>query len=203
LCREIDDRLGGTTLFINGAQGGMVTADIRHPDGEHETWDECERIGRTLAGEVLRILAAAQVQADPALHCAWQVLRFPVKAPMAALFQMADTAVRMELDGEDCLAVPQHLVQIGSARLLTVPGEALPNIGCFLKRKLDSPFPFLLGLANDALGYMLSRADYDSFPVYEYISATCLGEETGEILMDRSLELIAEMDARLAPQGAA
>ena len=37
---------GGTGIFMNGAQGGMVTADVRGPDGKDmQTWEECQRIG--------------------------------------------------------------------------------------------------------------------------------------------------------------
>jgi hypothetical protein len=36
---------GGAWAFMNGAQGGMVTADCRGPDGKDiQTWAECERI---------------------------------------------------------------------------------------------------------------------------------------------------------------
>src|SRR5689334_16895105 len=36
---------GGTGIFMNSAQGGMVTADNRQPGGkDRRTWDECVRI---------------------------------------------------------------------------------------------------------------------------------------------------------------
>ena len=46
LCDRIHEKNGGTAIFMNGAQGGMVTADNRSPDGKSiRTWDECVRIG--------------------------------------------------------------------------------------------------------------------------------------------------------------
>ena len=39
---------GGTGIFMNSAQGGMVTADNRQPDGKDaRTWEECLRIGHS------------------------------------------------------------------------------------------------------------------------------------------------------------
>lgn len=55
--------------------------------------------------------------------------------------------------------------------------------------------PFLFGLTNDAFGYILTRVDFNSFKRYDYISRTSLGENTGEILIDNALQMIAENPA--------
>ena len=56
-------------MFVNGAQGGMVTADNRDLDNiqdklrgvwhDKREWSECERIGGLLASESLRLLESA------------------------------------------------------------------------------------------------------------------------------------------------
>jgi hypothetical protein len=48
----------------------------------------------------------------------------------------------------------------------------------------------LFGLTNDAFGYILTKVDFHSFPRYEYVSRTSLGEQTGEILIEKCLELV-------------
>jgi hypothetical protein len=53
----------------------------------------------------------------------------------------------------------------------------------------------LFGLTNDAFGYILTRVDWSSFKVYDYVSRTCLGEKTGEILIEEALRLVAEAPA--------
>lgn len=83
-----------------------------------------------------------------------------------------------------------NFIQVGGARMLTIPGEALPNIGFYLKRKMGGEHQFLLGLTNDAFGYILTKVDFASFPRYEYVSRVSLGEMTGEILMENALELV-------------
>src|SRR5678809_1276691 len=54
---ELAAKGGGTGIFMNSAQGGMVTADNRLANGgEAGTWDECQRIGGLLADEALHII---------------------------------------------------------------------------------------------------------------------------------------------------
>jgi hypothetical protein len=48
----------------------------------------------------------------------------------------------------------------------------------------------LFGLTNDAFGYILTKEDWNSFERYDYITRTCLGEKTGEILIDKSLAFV-------------
>ncbi|MGD0044823.1 MAG: hypothetical protein ABSE84_31220, partial [Isosphaeraceae bacterium] len=83
-----------------------------------------------------------------------------------------------------------NLVNLGTAQILTIPGEALPNIGFYLKRKMHGTQNLLFGLTNDAFGYILTKVDFRSFPRYDYVSRTSLGELTGEILIDQALELV-------------
>src|SRR5262249_6272567 len=72
LCDRIEQAAGGMALFMNGAQGGMVTADNRNLEApkdplraywnDSRSWGECERIGRLLADECLRIIGPAAWQ---------------------------------------------------------------------------------------------------------------------------------------------
>jgi hypothetical protein len=88
--------------------------------------------------------------------------------------------------------VQVNLLTIGNAQVLTIPGEALPNIGFYLKRKMKGEQNFLFGLTNDAFGYILTKVDYESFDRYSYVSRTSLGEMTGEILIENALQMIEQ-----------
>jgi hypothetical protein len=85
-----------------------------------------------------------------------------------------------------------NLLNVGTAQILTIPGEALPNIGYYLKRNMHTDHPFLFGLTNDAFGYIITKEDYNSFKRYDYISRTSLGEMTGEIFVQEALQIIQE-----------
>ena len=199
-CGPLYDRIetatGGMALFMNGAQGGMVTADCRGPGGKDiQTWDECIRIGELLANEALRIVKDAPLQTDPVLYIAKRDLTFPVTSPLLQqLLKFMGDGLSHPTDGTS-VTTQLNLVNIGTAQLLTIPGEALPNIGYYMKRNMPGKHDFLLGLTNDAFGYMLTKVDFNSFKRYDYVSRTSLGEMTGEVYMEQALKLVKESPA--------
>jgi hypothetical protein len=199
LCDRLTEKGGGPALFMNSAQGGMVTADNRRVDGgKNRNWAECRRIGELLADEALRILQNAPVQESPQLFCAARTVTFPVDSPMMqALMQRMPKA--SGAPGGNAVATRLNLINLGTAQILTIPGEALPNIGYYLKRKMRGEHNLLFGLTNDAFGYILTKEDYDSFKRYAYISRTSLGERTGEILVHELMKLVGESPAPATP----
>jgi hypothetical protein len=186
---EIAAKGGGTGIFMNSAQGGMVTADNRVKDGPDErTWAQCQRIGTLLADEALRIISDTPVQPSPKLYCAARSLVLPVEAPgMRALMKAMPGG---SATAGDSVTTQFNLINLGNAQILTIPGEALPNIGFYLKRKMRGQNNLLFGLTNDAYGYILTKEDFDSFKRYSYISRTSLGERTGEVLVNEALKFI-------------
>jgi len=190
---------GGTGIFMNGALGGMVTADCRGPDGKDvQTWDECVRIGHLLADEALRIVSRAALQENPELSCDSRTVTLPVEN------EMLRTVVKMsplgfELDEAGNVQTRLNVINLGNAQMLTIPGEAMPNIGYYLKRNMRGAHNFLFGLTNDAFGYILAKVDWNSFERYDYITRTCLGEMTGELLIAESLALVDQATGATEP----
>lgn len=199
LCERIESRAGGVALFMNSAQGGMVTADNRDLSRPRDplrgywddanTWEECLRIGHLMADEALRIVKDATVQRNPSLSCQATMVRFPVESD-AMWAVVAHSPLKYPHGDDRSVRTRINLVNLGDAQILTIPGEALPNIGFYLKRKMRGRHNFLFGLTNDAFGYILTRVDFASFPRYEYVSRTSLGEMTGEILIEQALGLV-------------
>ncbi len=198
LCGPLYDRIesktGGLALFMNSAQGGMVTADNRRENGaEANDWDECIRIGNLLADEALRIVEPATVQPNPDLCCVSKEIKLPVEsAEMQYVLKNSPLAKKSGTVDFRVVSTRINLLNIGEAQVLTIPGEALPNIGYYLKRNMKSDQAFLFGLTNDAFGYILSKEDYNSFDRYRYISRTSLGEMTAEIFEKEAFKLIEE-----------
>lgn len=194
LCGPLYDRIeskaGGIALFMNGAQGGMVTADNRRSQGKEElTWEECQRIGHLLADEALRIVEPAPPMKDPHVQIRTREVKFPVTSPLMQQI-MDGTGFGSQDENGYFVSTVLAMLDIGTARILTIPGEALPNIGYYLKRKMNTPHAFVFGLTNDAYGYILTKEDFDSFERYEYISRTSLGEYTGEILIETYIDFL-------------
>ena len=201
MCERIEALGGGVAVFINGAQGGMVTADNRDLEAIADpirgywqdigTWEECERIGHTMADEALRIVDGAEHDPAPAVAVHARDVSFPVESDdlravvtLSPLGYAHDKATRT-------ITARLAMVDVGKARILTIPGEALPNIGAYLKRKTGDD-TFLFGLTNDAFGYILSEVDFLAFPRYQYVSRVSLGERTGTILVDNLLGMVRE-----------
>lgn len=201
LCGPLYDRIeskaGGMAIFMNSAQGGMVTADTRRENGlEANDWEECIRIGNLLADEALRIVEPAPIQENPEIFCASKSIRFPVDSEiMRYVFKNSPVAANSGTTDFSVVSTRINLLNIGKAQVLTIPGEALPNIGFYVKRKMKSDQPFLFGLTNDAFGYILTKEDFNSFERYNYVSRTSLGEMTGSIYEEEALKLINESPA--------
>jgi hypothetical protein len=199
LCGPLYERIeaagGGMAIFMNSAQGGMVTADNRRPEGkEANDWEDCIRIGNLLADQVMAIIENAPVEKNPSLFCAARKISLPVDNEiMKAIIKFSP----LEYKGfeNDSASTVLNLLNIGTAQIVTVPGEALPNIGYYIKRKMKTRKPFLFGLTNDAFGYMLTKVDFDSFKRYRYISQTSLSEMVGEVYINEVLDWLKQVPA--------
>ena len=189
---KIESQVGGVALFMNGAQGGMVTADNRRENGkEANDWNECIRIGELLADESLRIISGAEIQKDPNLFITNKEFDIPVESDLMK-FILKHAILDYKLSNDNAVTTRMNLMNIGDAQVITIPGEALPNIGFYIKRHMKTENPFLFGLTNDAYGYIITKEDFNSFERYNYISRTSLGERTAEIVIDEALKLIKE-----------
>jgi len=204
LCDRIERETGGMAMFMNSAQGGMVTADnrilsqprdpVRGYWKDLQAWSECERIGGLLASEALRVVSTAAWQENPSLIIRSRSVKFKVESP--EMWQVVENSPLKYPHGTDrTVATRINLVKLGNAEILTIPGEALPNIGFYLKRQMKGEHNLLFGLTNDAFGYILTRVDFNSFPAYQYVSRVSLGEMTGEVYIQNALEMIQEVDA--------
>ncbi len=187
---RIEAKAGGVAIFMNGAQGGMVTADNRRENNkEVATWEECQRIGNLLADEALRIVKEAPIQKNPDIFVTSKEVEFPVDSEIMR-FIIKNSPLGLHTSNENIINTRINLLNIGTAQILTIPGEALPNIGFYLKRNMNTEHAFLFGLTNDAFGYMLTKVDFNSFDRYDYVSRTSLGEMTAEIFIKEALELV-------------
>ncbi|MBM4000099.1 MAG: hypothetical protein FJ297_11280 [Planctomycetes bacterium] len=199
MCERIEALAGGRAIFMNGAQGGMITADNRDLDdprdplrgywNDRRVWDECLRIGNTMADEAMRLVGDATAQRDPKLVCRFLDMRIPVDSDdLAAVIK--GSPLRYPVNDDGSITTRVNFLELGNAQILTIPGEALPNIGFYLKRTMRGEHNLLFGLTNDAFGYIMTKVDFKSFPRYDYISRVSLGEMTGEILIETAHRLI-------------
>ena len=142
LCETIEAQAGGMALFMNGAQGGMVTADNRNLDQPSDpasrllerrpTWEECLRIGQLMADEALRIVNDAPSKKIRALLRCASTCASRWTPPAVGRHR---SPLKYPHNDDHSINARINLVNLGNAQILTIPGEALPNIGFYLNAR--------------------------------------------------------------------
>jgi hypothetical protein len=177
---------GGVCLYLNGAQGGMVTADFDEsttPKGEN--WQAAETIGTSLGKRVLELLEGVPAVRSVPITAARRVFEVPLDNPRFKALVALKIFPKAEMKGPN-LETEVCRITIGDAEFLTLPGEVLPNIGFYLKSLMHGRPKFLLGLTCDELGYILTPEDY-GLELYQYEASVSVGSQL-EPLMIRNLK---------------
>ncbi|MDH5770277.1 MAG: neutral/alkaline non-lysosomal ceramidase N-terminal domain-containing protein [Candidatus Bathyarchaeota archaeon] len=90
----------------------------------------------------------------------------------------------------DRLVSEIQVIRINDAALVGVPVELFVEIGLEIKNKSGLKNAYIVGLANDYVGYVVTREAYEE-GMYESLS-TRLSPAGGEIILDTALKLIAK-----------
>ncbi|KAF0243420.1 MAG: hypothetical protein FD180_3404 [Planctomycetota bacterium] len=143
LCARLEERLGGTALFVSGALGGMMTPDpLKDEKGEKlRTFVEAERIGRGIADRAVDALAKAEAARDPALSIRTRELLLPCTNPRFHVAMAMKLLSREIFDAEGKAFAgkisPKNipwvkteigLLTLGPLQAALVPGELFPEL---------------------------------------------------------------------------
>jgi hypothetical protein len=220
--------LGGIHLYVNGAIGGLMTTNPQtsvtdpytghaHAEPSHE---KSQAVGRRLAQAVFAALAsgAATKQESPRLAWAARTIDLHVANPLFRLAQGLGLFGR----GQPRLNYIRSEVAaltFGEASIACVPGELYPEIANggivrppgadFAIEPVEVPpmrelmpgrVKFLFGLANDEVGYIIPRSEWDNEAPWLYGAAerhygeiNSLGPDTGPVLHGALRELAASL----------
>ncbi len=91
-------------------------------------------------------------------------MKFPVESLVTDVGIIVGSPLNYSHNDDQSITSRINLVNIGNAQILSIPGEALPNIGFYLKRKMHGEHNLLFGSTNDALATFLTKVDFNSFP---------------------------------------
>ena len=180
--------LGTTAIFLPGCFGN-IRPNLTTPEGRFRAGsdEEVERIGRTLAAEVVRVSenAALQLQPRPAsergkakgkrrkgsLSVASEVFRLPytdlpserkVKEMGRALGErhdrMRDVPLARRKAGHAVIEIAA--IRLGGLSLVTLPGEVMLEIGQQVEAGLNGDV-IVLGYTNGNPGYLCTAQSYD------------------------------------------
>jgi len=194
-CRAIEQERGGVGLYANGALGAMVTTALDRSESEAERERFMHGLGEALAELALRALARARPQPRPRIRVARERVVFPVRDNrLFVLLHRLGIVETRELT--DAIRSEAVLVGIGPARLLGLPGEPEPELAAALLDETGGRIRFLLGLADDELGYLMPPEKF-SDPAYAYESAMSPGPTALEALR----QAVSTLSRRLSDNG--
>lgn len=221
---------GGMCLYFQGQVGGLMTQlnmVVPHRDGvqsfKDDSFDKAESLGYNLA------IVAAKALRDPELVWKNEnpKLAFIAKTIMAEMTGQYKIPVMLGLIHEGYYPgglsrSEMNVLRIGDALILTVPGEiypeiteggieALPGNDFNLTAPVEVPplrpsmqekakMAFIVGLANDQIGYIIPKSQWDNEAPYvyeksQYGEENSAGPNMAGLVHSTALELLAEMNA--------
>jgi hypothetical protein len=217
----------GTVVFVNGALGGMQSplgAKIQDPEtgqpAPQGSFRMAELVGRFAARHVIESQKKAKPEQISKVEYREAMVRFPVSNPlflMASKMGLFGGRKPLQNGGTESpvgyLRFSQGKRAVVEAAL--VPGELYPELSVGgavcdpnadfpgvpverpLKKMLKARYRMLIGLANDEIGYILPKCQWDEKPPYTfgavkpwYGEVNSVGPEAGPVLA-RAFEALA------------
>ncbi|PCJ54322.1 MAG: hypothetical protein COA73_14515 [Candidatus Hydrogenedentota bacterium] len=180
MCEQIKQDGGGQPVFLNGAMGGMVSGDNRA-----RTHESSREMGLQLAAIVKDMADTAQPAAVDGITLDMRPLEIPMVNPN---FQpLFESGLRSLHRGR--VQTDMQYIRIGEIEMISLPGELLPELSFEILEKMNGFPRMLIGLANDALGYMIPPYDFRAGAYEESVSQ---GPSAGLQVRDMALLMITE-----------
>ena len=223
--RLLAQGLGGITVFVNGAVGGLMTTNPSHPipdpfDGEmHKgaTFEKAQAQGQQLGLLALKAIRSADVMEieQVGIKIRAKTISIPLdnwNFLLGFLLGVIDHGTTGWLDVKTEVAA----LRIGPISIITIPGEIYPEIingGVVsppgqdynldpveippLRSMMPGKFKFVFGLANDEIGYIIPKSEWDEIPPYlynhhksPYGEVNSIGPEAGPIIHESLIEML-------------
>jgi hypothetical protein len=184
--KRLEERRGGLAVFVNGAVGGMQSPlGAKVGDTRDNSFEKAERIGQRVAD----IGADALDQAKPVQITSYEFHERMVKIPIANKgFEQAALANiyhgrKPAVDGQASAPVGLIRLMNGNQPMLEialVPGELYPELSVggiekyagadfpdapqetAIKSLMQAPYRMLFGLADDEIGYIIPKSEWDN-----------------------------------------
>ncbi len=196
--------LGGIHLYVNGAVGGLMTTHptvtVHDPwldqDFKEPSHEKSRAVAHRLAAHILPRLAQTNSSATPtvAIGVRARTLELPVDNKLFLAASYLGLLDRGYTHWKK-MRTEVALVTVGDASIACVPGEIYPEIvnggiehpegADFNLAPLEVPplrelmpgrIKFIFGLANDELGYIIPKSEWDVKPPHLYGSKGVYGE---------------------------
>jgi hypothetical protein len=199
---RMEERLGGTSVFLVGSIGGLMTPlglRLKGADGREvpaDTFALAQAVGERAADAALAALKAGRPSASSALEHRSATVYVPLENRLFRLGTFLGVLDRQVFsDGQpatsvfgDDLRTEIGYLRLGDAEALLVPAEIYPELvlgriqdpqdpaadfpGAPRERALytllASELKLVIGLANDEIGYVIPRSQWDAKAPFAY-----------------------------------
>lgn len=184
---QLDEATGGTTMFVNGALGGMIVPQVEDSAGE----DERRQLDRRIATAGVSAAREALRTARPLPAESVRLVRKAVEIPATnALFAWLETQGIVEprpRGPSGALITEIGRLELGrDLALALAPGEPTPQVGAALEAQLKArgfAHARVVGLADDELGYLLDPASQYDDPEFAYEVSMSAGRDVVPALL--------------------
>ncbi|MFN4146653.1 MAG: hypothetical protein ACK4GN_12575 [Runella sp.] len=222
--------IGGTVVYATGCVGGLMTTDptvkVKDPfkenvEYEKPSFEKAEAQGKALAMMILKALEKEEA-VEGGIRLVAKTLDLPLdnwRFRLAVALGIIDAGYSRWRHFRTEVAA----WQIGNVSFVTIPGEIYPEIvnggietpseGDFqLTTPIETPpirslmpgrYKFVLGLANDELGYIIPKSEWDEKPPYLYGAQKQLygeinsvGPETAPILHQNIKTMLEQLSSK-------
>jgi len=216
---------GGVCLFFNGACGDINpltpgTIIERVYDRSVGTFSDVIKMGRSIAGEALKIMNSAQPEEVSTLKALRQEVKLKLRIPSIPsdneLDEMRERYNALLNQGKEIeakklkreimkvelvknllslhpggeLRTEVQVIRIGNIVLVALPGEPFVDIGLRIKSQSKAELTMIVGYANDVIGYVPTCKAYEEGG-YEVSFPVCIIEKgSDETLVNAALNLI-------------
>lgn len=203
--QELEAERGGVSLFLPGAFGSTHNLNVPDMEAKHRIKAAVEgafdKPGRVLRGPVQSAKSKFE----------FEVRHFDEDAEDAAVSYYckrnsppdnADAYVEVFRKQRDLLRPKQgekrstwlQVLRLGEVVLVGVPGEMFASLGLSIRRRSPFRHTFVVGLANDELGYIPDDEGYDlgGYQVWTGLHSL-LPRGTGERMVDEAVAMLETM----------
>lgn len=194
--KRLEAKLGGMAVLWNGAVGGMQSplgAKIKDPATGSNAAENSFRKTQVLGERIADMAADAAGHAKPAgidrVEFAERIITIPVANRGFEMAAQADLYKgRKKTTADGATQAPVGLIRMSGSQpvlaIALVPGEMYPELSVGgveryagadfpdapietpIKSMLRAPFKMLIGLADDEIGYIIPKAEWDEKPPY-------------------------------------
>lgn len=179
--KRMEEEYGGVALFLNGAQGN-VDLNIKHKHGDDD-WKAIYSAGLSLIKEVEKAEKIKILSQDFTVLNKRNVINVKLQNWRFKLALLLGIIPDFRKSNDDWLLEINYL-RLGELEIMTIPGEAFPNIGKDLRKEMKTPYKIICGLCQGAYGYIMYQKDYERYDYHRSMSVGPIGETIRDSLMD-------------------